>query len=335
MEQRDIAKRLLIKSKESFMLAVEIYNRPSLRYHAEACSMLLCNAWELMLKAHLVKTRGIDSIYYQNQKGKTISLSDCLKRIKTNENDPVRINMDKVIEFRNTNTHFITEEYEIFIGPFLQACVNNYAGQLFELHDESVSDLIPENYLALTVRRGVIDPEVIKAKYDPHVAAKILQRSSELSEVVNGEGSDKIAVAYETNLRLVKKRGDADLNVYVDKDADQGVAIVKDVRDSSSYYPYNVISCAEKATQLLKKAGVEFYHRGNRQDRVNKYIVGLFISTYSFKSDQRYGHDRSVNSEKSPLWSYSQQAVDLIVSEIKKDPENCLDKLKEYIDQRK
>ena len=85
----------------------------------------------------------------------------------------------------------------------------------------------------------------------------------------------------------------------------------------------------------MKKAGVEFYHRGNRQDRVNKYIVGLFISTYSFKSDQRYGHDRSVNSEKSPLWSYSQQAVDLIVSEIKKDPENCLDKLKEYIDQRK
>ena len=56
--------RLLDKSQEAFMLAIELYNRPAIRYHAEGCSFFLCNAWELMLKAYLVKTEGIKSIYY-------------------------------------------------------------------------------------------------------------------------------------------------------------------------------------------------------------------------------------------------------------------------------
>ena len=46
--------RLLDKSEEAFVLAVELYNRPSLKYGAESCSILLCNAWELMLKAHMI-----------------------------------------------------------------------------------------------------------------------------------------------------------------------------------------------------------------------------------------------------------------------------------------
>lgn len=52
MSEQDTADRLLEKSKEAFALAVELYNRPTLKYHAESCSIFLCNAWELMLKAY-------------------------------------------------------------------------------------------------------------------------------------------------------------------------------------------------------------------------------------------------------------------------------------------
>ncbi|WP_234914900.1 DUF3644 domain-containing protein [Corynebacterium belfantii] len=51
MGELDTADRLLEKSKEAFALAVELYNRPTLKYHAESCSIFLCNAWELMLKS--------------------------------------------------------------------------------------------------------------------------------------------------------------------------------------------------------------------------------------------------------------------------------------------
>lgn len=114
MGELDTADRLLEKSKEAFALAVELYNRPTLKYHAESCSIFLCNAWELMLKSYIIHKCGIDEIYYDDG-DKTIALADCLKKVFTNDKDPLRINMAELIRFRNTNTHFITDEYEIFL----------------------------------------------------------------------------------------------------------------------------------------------------------------------------------------------------------------------------
>lgn len=53
-EQRDY-ERLLEKSQEAFILAIELFNRPTIRYRVEGCAFFLCNAWELMLKAYLIK----------------------------------------------------------------------------------------------------------------------------------------------------------------------------------------------------------------------------------------------------------------------------------------
>lgn len=47
--------KLIEKSKEAFVMAVEIYNKPSIKYRIEGFSFFICNAWELMLKAHLIK----------------------------------------------------------------------------------------------------------------------------------------------------------------------------------------------------------------------------------------------------------------------------------------
>lgn len=264
-ENEIIVERLLDKSKEAFVLALELYNRPTLKYHAETCSIFLCNAWELMLKAYLTRERGIDSIYYPDDKDKTIALADWLRKVFTNEKDPLRVNMAELIRFRNVNTHFITDEYEIFTGPFLQKSVMNFADKLLELHDEYVSDLIPENHLTLAVRRGCIEPDVIRAKYEPRVAEKLLAMSRAAADAA-GTGEDgSVATIYETTLRLVKKAKDADLNVYVDKDADAGVAIVRDVRDASSYYPFTPKNAVAEVVKRLKKSKTTVYFRGEEK----------------------------------------------------------------------
>ena len=61
-EQRDY-ERLLEKSQEAFILAIELFNRPTIRYRVEGCAFFLCNAWELMLKAYLIKRDGYKSIF--------------------------------------------------------------------------------------------------------------------------------------------------------------------------------------------------------------------------------------------------------------------------------
>lgn len=54
--ENDITNKLLDKAKEAFVMAIEIYNKPTIRYRIEGFSFFICNAWELMLKARMIKT---------------------------------------------------------------------------------------------------------------------------------------------------------------------------------------------------------------------------------------------------------------------------------------
>lgn len=327
------AKRLLEKSKEAFTLAVELYNRPTLRYHAEACSIFLCNAWELMLKAHLIKTEGTDSIYYSDNPDRTINLDECLGKIYTNAKSPIRINMRELITFRNVNTHFITDEWEIFYGPFLQAAVNNYAEQLEKLHNDSVSDLMPENHLVLAVRRGDIQPDVIRAKYEPATANKILKTKAELAEAAGQKGDPTVAAIYETQLRIVKKEQDADLNVYITKNSDTPVNIVKEIKDPTSYYPYPPKRVIEQVNRKLKKDNSVIHFNGAIREEFNMYDFQLFKKVYQMQDNADFSYDRSTSSEKNPSYVYSQKAVDFIVKRLTDDP-NHLNVLKSHFDSK-
>ncbi|MGN1146578.1 MAG: DUF3644 domain-containing protein, partial [Acetatifactor sp.] len=146
-----IQERLVEKSIEAFVLAIEVYNKPTLKYRVEGFSFLICNAWELMLKAHLINKYGESSIYYKNNLHRTITLENCLQKIFTNDKTPMRRNLMKIIELRNTSTHYITEEYEMIYIPLFQACVLNYVEKMQEYHSIDMTEVIPQNFLTLAV----------------------------------------------------------------------------------------------------------------------------------------------------------------------------------------
>lgn len=86
--------RLVDKSIEAYILALETINRISIQYRIETFCYLICNAWELLLKAKIIEdTHKTNSIYYKTHKEKakrSLSLQDCLGRIISNEKDPIR-----------------------------------------------------------------------------------------------------------------------------------------------------------------------------------------------------------------------------------------------------
>lgn len=67
--------KLVEKSKEAFCLAIELYNKPTIKYRVEGFSHFICNAWELMLKAHMLNVLGESSIYYKDNHQRTLSVS--------------------------------------------------------------------------------------------------------------------------------------------------------------------------------------------------------------------------------------------------------------------
>lgn len=80
----NLSKRLVDKCVEAFIMGLEIYNKPTIRYRVEGFSFFICNAWELMLKAELLN-RGI-SIYFKDKPGRTISLEKATQLIYPDKN---------------------------------------------------------------------------------------------------------------------------------------------------------------------------------------------------------------------------------------------------------
>ena len=92
-----IGEKLLEKSKEAFVMAIEIYNKQTIKYRVEGFSFFICNAWELMLKAYLIREYGEKSIYYKDNQERTITLENCLQKVISNEKAPLRKNLNKII----------------------------------------------------------------------------------------------------------------------------------------------------------------------------------------------------------------------------------------------
>ena len=126
----DLSKRLVNKSVEAFIMGLEIYNKPTIKYRIEGFSFFICNAWELMLKAYIINNNGEESIYFKDSKDRTISLENAVEIVFPDKHGSLRKNLIRIIELRNTSTHFITEDYEHIYAPLFQACVSNYISKM-------------------------------------------------------------------------------------------------------------------------------------------------------------------------------------------------------------
>lgn len=308
-----IEDKLIEKSKECFAMAIEIYNKPTIKYRVEGFSLFICNAWELMLKAYLIKRDGMNSIYYKDNPARTISLENCLRKIFTNEKTPLRRNLEKIIELRNISTHFITEEYEMVYIPLFQACVLNFVEKIKEFHNVDMTEIIPQNFLTLVVSMKALNEEAIKVKYPEEIAHKLIDNKNKLQPMID-ENNQGFAIRIEHYHYLTRKKEEATSFVKVDNNADTTVKIIKQIQDVNDTHKYNMKNACKEINNRLIKYSLE--------PIMNQYVFSLFNKVYGIKENSKYCYVHKQFSQ--PQYTYSIHAIDLIVEEIKKDPENIL-----------
>lgn len=323
-----INERLIDKAKEAFVMAIEIYNKPSINYRLEGFSFFICNAWELMLKAYLIKRDGEESIYYRDKPNRTITLENCVQKIFTNEKAPLRKNLEKVIELRNTSTHFITEEYEAVYIPLLQACVFNFVDKMMEFHGEDMTRVIPENFITLSVRLKSLNETEIRGKYTEQVAERLLSVQSSLEPMIE-ENNSSFAIKVEHYHYMTKNRHEATELYHIDKNAEEGVRIIKELKDPNNTHKYNAKTCIKELNKRLAKEGITLKYKDTEVTLINMYHFNLFTSYFGLKENEKMCFVYQVSTQ--PQYSYSQQAIDFIFEEIKKSPDKILDDLKEKL----
>lgn len=320
----DLSKRLTEKSKEAFTMAIELYNKPTIKYRVEGFSMFICNAWELMLKAYMIETIGEASIYYTDHPDRTLALSDCVKKIFTNDKDPLRLNLEKIIELRNTSTHFITEEYEMVYVPLFQACVLNFNDKILEFLNIDMTEIIPQNFLTLSVSLKSLDDAEISAKYPEIISKKFLSLKNSVENLASTENS-KFAITINVNHYMTKNRKTADAIFHIAKDGEDPVAVIKELKDPESVFKYTTKTSIETIISMLKRNHIDLKYHG-KIAKLNTFHFSNFVKYFGIKENEKFCWKYAVGN--TTFFRYSLQALEFIVNEIKKDPENILDNIK-------
>ena len=312
-----LAGKLIDKAKEAFLLAIEVYNKPTIRYRVEGFSFFICNAWELMLKAYMIKQFGESSIYYKNNPNRTLSLENCIEKVFTNNKDPLRRNLEKIIELRNTSTHFIVEEYEMVYIPLFQSAVFNFMDKMKSFHNVDLSTLIPRNFLTLAISFSALDMDEVRTIYPKEIADKLVGFYESLYPLIE-ENSDRFAIRVDHRYYLTKDKSSAATTVLITGDAETGVKIVKDIKDPNTSHKFTMKKCCVEIQRRLDKLniGLDF----------NKYHFNLFCKYYNIKENEKLCYVSRIFAQ--PQYSYSVHAIEFIVEEIRKDPENIVENLK-------
>lgn len=303
---------LLEKSKEAFAMALEIYNKPTIRYRIEGFSFFIVNAWELMLKAELLNRN--ESIYYKEDPERTITVSNALSKIYTDKNTRIRLNLEKIIELRNISTHFITEDYEVKYAPLFQACVLNFVNETQRFHGIDITKIISQNFLTISASYEPLTNEQIKLKYPPEIAERFIKQANEIDVLSLEYNSDKFSIGIKQNLYITKKKVESDFIVSVSNESENKVTIVKELKDPSDTHKYNYNTVITAVSERLKKKQIKLdYPKG-----FNSYVLNLVIDFYDIKNDKKYAYKHVIGRQEN--YTYSQQFIDFIVSEIEKQP---------------
>lgn len=321
---KNLEERLLEKSKEAFAMAIELYNKPTIKYRVEGFALFVCNAWELMLKAHLLKTKGTDSIYFKDNKNRTISLENAIKEVFTNNKDPLRLNLEKIIELRNTSTHFITEEYEMVYVPLFQACIFNFNEKMMTFHSIDMTTIIPQNFLTLSVSMRALDESEIIAKYPEPIANHFIDTKTAVDDLAVNNNA-KFAIRIDHYYYLTKNKDKATNIVHLEKSAAPGIAVVKELQNPNNTHKYTAKLCIAAIRERLIKDGIELvYHE--RPTKFNNYHFTMFCKYYNLKENEKFCYTHTQFTV--PQYTYSQQTIEFIVDEVKKDPLHILDNIK-------
>lgn len=324
-EQRQI-KFLKEKSVEAFLLALEIFNKPTIRYRLEGCVYSLCNAWELLLKAKML----IDekSIYYPDKPSRTLSLTDCMKEVFSNEKDPVRQNLAVIISLRNTSTHFILPEYEFTYVPFLAFCVKAYADKLFEFLEVKISDYIKGDFLSLFSISTPPNKAEMISKYGDNLVSLFEKKDADLKPFLDCEIGDSIAYRVDVNFVRINNKSKADFTFYASNNPkDKNVTYIDRPIDANKTHEYTHHGIAKEINKIIVRDSIPFTpikqpiptKEHPNPDIFTIKCLDALIKRYKLKSNPDFVVQ--IKNGAQTVDKYSKSLITWVISKIIEDPD--------------
>lgn len=262
--------RFIDKAAAAITAAVEVYNKPAFMYREETFAILALNAWELLLKAKVLKDadNAIASLrVYENRLTKagvksekkylkrnragnpqSITLGACIARLDQRPASKlpkeVKANLDALIEIRDNSVHFITASATLArqAQELAAACIRNFillAKGWFSKDFANILNLVlPLSFVAPAHDAGAVTVSADESRLIEHL--KTLAQ-----EVGDGEGDYAVAIRLQVKLEKSALANASKVQVSSDAGAIKVQLAEQDIKEK---YPWTYDELCKRMT---------------------------------------------------------------------------------------
>jgi hypothetical protein len=323
-----LAKALLRKSRDNMLLALELYNRPSLDNRMDGFILCFCVAWEQLLKAILIEKDGEESIFRKsrNTKGirETISLRDCLDKSYLKD-DVVRKNIERIVFYRDQAVHLLMPEVQGIMSRVFQSGVLNYSTRFQQFTEQPFISSSHSGLLSLVGDLRQPSIAALQSNYGKEIGDEISGLINNLTE--EAKNTDDIQFAIPLNVKLVFARNDDQGNTITLARAEEGIEglqkaiVLEKPTDRAKTHPFKESTAIKAINERLYERYPDDFlatrlvarNKITKKPEINSHCFRSIVAKLKWKKSDNEYHYQNKDPE---IHYYSDLAVEDFIDKV-------------------
>ncbi len=213
-----VASSLVRNSKAAIIAAIEIHNKPLFPYRYEVCTLLVVNAWELLLKAYIYRFQKGVNLFRKD--GTTKPFEECVACVASNSGKEFQViqeSLERLYEYRNSVVHYYSDGLDLILYSLLKANIVFYSDFIkkyfkFDLSKETNLILLPIGFSQPYSPIDFLFTDSSFLANSSEEVKRFIKGIIESSQRLKSAGiEDSILVEYRMNLTNEKRIKNADI----------------------------------------------------------------------------------------------------------------------------
>lgn len=331
-DNTEVITRLLENSKAAIMGAVELHNKPVFPYRYEISVILTINAWELALKAFILKYQPEVKVVDEDKSKEFLNCIGCVMRKLGRDFMPQKENLELVYKYRCDIIHFYGQGVELILYSLLRPNIIYFSEFLkvhfeIDLSEEANLIILPIGFKRIVSPIDFLSETIVEGNDTVKDFIKSIAKSAK--ELEDNGFSDGLISNYAVSLERVDKVKNADIVLGLTNDPTQAsIHLAKLIKKGSFTFDKNAPSLRIDEESVFKEVFTlpykDFLQKlkeeipGFRENQKNMRVIAEQIKTDPNCFRLRYldviPHAKST---KKPY--YSQAAIDKAIELFKKE----------------
>jgi len=295
----------IVRAREAMILAVQLFNSPTIRFKTEVFSVLAIISWTYLLHEYLFR-KGVKIV---NKSGKSLSLSKMLARKECQLSSGIVNNLEAIVEIRNKVEHHLIGNSDHFWLAKYQACCLNFEKTIVSMFGQ---DFSLQSELSYALQFSKLHLDQLTESHDHDVPDNIKALSSSLDANLSDSELEDLEYQFKVNYTFTSaskskshfkflNAGDSDLS------NEEKIVIKKVPADHD--YPLK----AKEIEKLVRdRTGKDF----NNKDFWKAYRLYKIRPRQGAKQPENTNKDYCLYSKINNNYSYSEAYVDFLVEKI-------------------